>query len=539
MKRKDKKQFLRPIFENIPEELKLYTQWVCWRQEMIGDKHKKVAYNPVTGKRAKTNDSEDWSDFKTAVKTYGNGGKFDGIGFVLTSEDPFVGWDIDDCRNPEDGKIESDILKMSRRFNSYTEVSPSGKGIRIFVEATLPCNGRKKGNFEVYKSGRYLSLTGCHIDTAPTTIEKRWVKNGFYYSKIFGQDKKSSVQKTSSTDHKEILKQAFRSNNGHEIQRLYAGDTGNHTSHSEADLALCGYLAFWFNNDMELIDRAFRLSGLYREKWDKKHYSDGRTYGQGTIQKAIESNTTTNKPKSKHNRSENTPLTVISASDLLQKEFPRDPFVIGQGILPEQGGLILAAESGVGKSLLLLDWAIHLALGRHLLNGKLTVLKPRRVMIFQSENILFMMQDRFKKMLKGLTIKEPLSIHFSTPFRYDINNENCVSQMIDVIGGNESDVVIADPLSSFHQCNENDNVLMRSVLDRFTHISRVTNTTMIISHHYGKPQKGRDEAYRFRGAASIKDWATTRSTFNVHSTTMHGMTRKQRLQTVKLILDRQ
>ena len=189
--------------------------------------------------------------------------------------------------------------------------------------------------------------------------------------------------------------------------------------------------------------------------------------------------------------------------------------------------------------MLLLDWAIHLALGRHLLNGKLTVLKPRRVMIFQSENILFMMQDRFKKMLKGLTIKEPLSIHFSTPFRYDINNENCVSQMIDVIGGNESDVVIADPLSSFHQCNENDNVLMRSVLDRFTHISRVTNTTMIISHHYGKPQKGRDEAYRFRGAASIKDWATTRSTFNVHSTTMHGMTRKQRLQTVKLILDRQ
>ena len=210
-------------------------------------------------------------------------------------------------------------------------------------------------------------------------------------------------------------------------------------------------------------------------------------------------------------------LTVISASDLLKKEFPKDPFVIGQGILPEQGGLILAGESGTGKSLLLLDWAIHLALGQHLLNGKLIVLKPRRVVVFQSENLLFMMQKYLKKMLEGLQITDSLNINFSTPFRYDIKSEKCVSQMIDVIGKNEADVIIADPLSSFHQVSENENVPMRSVLDQFTNISHVTGAAVLISHHFGKPQPGRGEAYRLRGASSIKDWADTLITIEPRS----------------------
>jgi primase-polymerase (primpol)-like protein len=93
MKTKDKNLFLKPIFENIPEELKSWNQWVCWKEEMVGDKLNKVPYDPVTGKWAKSNDSKSWSDFKTAVNTYGNGGKFDGVGFVLTSNDPYVGCD--------------------------------------------------------------------------------------------------------------------------------------------------------------------------------------------------------------------------------------------------------------------------------------------------------------------------------------------------------------------------------------------------------------------------------------------------------------
>lgn len=52
-------------------------------------------------------------------------------------------------------------------------------------------------------------------------------------------------------------------------------------------MALCMLLAFWTGRDATQMDRLFRRSGLYREKWDELHYGDGRTYGEGTIERAI------------------------------------------------------------------------------------------------------------------------------------------------------------------------------------------------------------------------------------------------------------
>src|SRR5215218_6627247 len=65
-------------------------------------------------------------------------------------------------------------------------------------------------------------------------------------------------------------------------------DTSDYASGSEADLALCSRLAFWTSGDSDRIDKLFRQSGLYRPKWDERHYGDGRTYGQATIEKALE-----------------------------------------------------------------------------------------------------------------------------------------------------------------------------------------------------------------------------------------------------------
>jgi primase-polymerase (primpol)-like protein len=52
-------------------------------------------------------------------------------------------------------------------------------------------------------------------------------------------------------------------------------------------MALCSLLAFWTGGDTHQIDRLFRDSGLYREKWDEVHFSDGATYGERTIERAI------------------------------------------------------------------------------------------------------------------------------------------------------------------------------------------------------------------------------------------------------------
>jgi len=86
----------------------------------------------------------------------------------------------------------------------------------------------------------------------------------------------------------EVLAKAGQASNGEAFEKLWAGDTSDYASGSEADLALCSRLVFWTSGDSDRIDKLFRQSGLYRPKWEERHYSDGRTYGQATIEKALE-----------------------------------------------------------------------------------------------------------------------------------------------------------------------------------------------------------------------------------------------------------
>lgn len=77
----------------------------------------------------------------------------------------------------------------------------------------------------------------------------------------------------------------FGSKNGEKIKKLWAGDwSGDYSSQSEADSALCCHLAFWFGRDPERMDRVFRQSKLMREKWDSRRGDS--TYGAECIANA-------------------------------------------------------------------------------------------------------------------------------------------------------------------------------------------------------------------------------------------------------------
>jgi primase-polymerase (primpol)-like protein len=92
----------------------------------------------------------------------------------------------------------------------------------------------------------------------------------------------------------ELLRRAMGSKSGDTIQGLLDGDSSlwsgrdsRYPSQSEADMGLCFYLAFWTGGDPERMDRLFRDSGLYREKWDRRHYGNGAKYGEVTIGRAL------------------------------------------------------------------------------------------------------------------------------------------------------------------------------------------------------------------------------------------------------------
>ena len=143
---KNKPDFLQPNGAGIPRELKSIPRWVLWRANKKDGKWTKVPMQ-VNGDPAKTNDPATWADFQTAWKAYyENAETFDGLGLVLNG-DGLVGIDMDHV--VAGGKIKEEARRIVEIMaGTYTELSPSGTGIRIFCRGDLPDGGRKKGDFE-------------------------------------------------------------------------------------------------------------------------------------------------------------------------------------------------------------------------------------------------------------------------------------------------------------------------------------------------------------------------------------------------------
>ena len=155
----------------IPDELQRHDRWVVWRYETRGGKQTKVPSCPdAPSQRASVTDPSTWSTFAVAHAAV-EAGLADGIGFVLG--DGFGGVDIDGCRNPETGEITDAALDIIKALDSYTEISPSGTGIKVFVRGVLPQGGRRKARLEMYDAGRYFTVTGEHVAGTPTTVEER------------------------------------------------------------------------------------------------------------------------------------------------------------------------------------------------------------------------------------------------------------------------------------------------------------------------------------------------------------------------------
>lgn len=150
--------------EKIPEELKKFNQWVAWKAVLKKDnKIDKIPVDPKTGGAGSVSDPKTWASFEAAHTYYkkhlsGRGG----VGFVFTEKDPFAGADLDDCINS--GKIRDWAKNYLLKFNTYSETSPSGTGVKLFFKGNLPGRGTARNGVEVYDRGRFFTVTGYLID---------------------------------------------------------------------------------------------------------------------------------------------------------------------------------------------------------------------------------------------------------------------------------------------------------------------------------------------------------------------------------------
>jgi len=291
--------------EAIPETLRERDQWVSWREEERDGKSTKIPVTPGGGGFASSTESETWASFETALD-YTETAHADGVGFVFTDDDPIVGVDLDDCRDPETGDVDDAALDIIERLDSYTEVSPSGTGYHVLIRGELPEGRNRRGSIELYDTARFFTVTGDHVERTPTCVARRQdalrAIHREYVQETERDTAAESEQRGSADDEspttgaagvdvaledEDLLEKARNASNGEKFDRLWNGNTVGYDSQSEADMALCCLLAFWTGGDRTQMDHLFRQSGLLREKWDEVHYADGSTYGEKTIERAI------------------------------------------------------------------------------------------------------------------------------------------------------------------------------------------------------------------------------------------------------------
>ena len=277
--------------KNIPKYLKENANFCNWKYETRDGNLTKVPYNPHTMNKASVNNLNTFTDFSFVINALNN---FDGIGIRVDGK--IIAIDLDHCI--EEGKICSWAEEIVSHFqDTYIEISPSGKGLRIILLA--PDNYSydkdkyyiKKNNVEVYVAGatnRFVTLTGNAIqktDVVGNIDGFQWLIDTYMKRPISNSSIFTNEHRESYLTDESVIQKAMSSKQGEKFNKLWNGDTSDYPSHSESDLALISILAFYCNGNKEQIDRLYRRSNLFRTKWDE--FRGNKTYGEITIDTAL------------------------------------------------------------------------------------------------------------------------------------------------------------------------------------------------------------------------------------------------------------
>jgi primase-polymerase (primpol)-like protein len=154
-----------------PTDLRVEPRWVVWRTNSDGQK---VPYGVHTSRPANVTDPSVWASYDEARAARQ---QYSGLGYVLG--DGRSGVDLDDCCDAN-GDLNPAAQLIIGELDSYTEISPSGHGVKIFVRSKPFSPGdpdvletHTRPGLEFYPAGRYFAVTGAHLTTTPHQVNFR------------------------------------------------------------------------------------------------------------------------------------------------------------------------------------------------------------------------------------------------------------------------------------------------------------------------------------------------------------------------------
>jgi len=381
-----------------PDSLRQERRWLAWK--VSEDASEKTPISPITGRHASSKDSSTWANFDDAHAFAKTNSLALGLAINNNLPDltPIVAIDFDHVTAKGEPAPQW-VADVCAELGSFTERSISGTGFHTFVYGELAKGVNTITGATIEKSvhggdqkvelfnHKMVVVTG---DCLPgmTTIKaastEKLVELGERAKTGFGKIKKPVASVSTSLMLTNPVAERLA------ILERGESPTGDR---SEGDFQYCALLAELGLSDSE-IDSRFRASARMREKWDAKHFSDGRTYGEGTISRVRKQHAAklTGKPDPTANPEDWRGLFHSKKETL---EAPPITFAIN-GFLQEGGVTMIGALPGHGKTLVALSMAKALLEGKPLFGHFHTPRKSDRVLYLIPESSLSPFAARLK-----------------------------------------------------------------------------------------------------------------------------------------------
>ena len=212
---------------------------------------------------------------------------------------------------------------------------------------------------------------------------------------------------------------------------------------------------------------------------------------------------------------ENFNFRALSLETLLKQSYTVEYLI--DSILPKNESLLIVGKCGCGKSTLAMQLALEFCdPSQNLFLGLLPISpssQPRKVLFIQAENHGGGLSKHFTEMLQGRSMASCHAILNGIYFMSnkltgrasgDLMTPVFYAEVERILAAHNFDIVILDPLASFHSSEEFNNEQMRRVLDRLQALTENYHATLIVVHHDGKNPANSTGG---RGASSIGDWA--------------------------------
>lgn len=259
-----------------PEELRNTPSWLVANDE-------KAPCHPINGHLVPVNPAI--AGGLTFTAAYLAAEEHDGLlGFYLSKNDPFGCIDLD-VKDPQTDPDRPDLWttpeefenyrKIMEYFDTYAEVSRSGKGLHLWFKGNIGA-GCRRGGIELYTQERFLICTGKAINRK--VVADRQDKAVLLAADMRqGKDENNyELVELEPVDEDwtvyERAQNAVNKNKFIALAELGDWQGQNYPSQSEADLSLMSMFAFYSKSN-EQCRRLFRLTSLgKREKANKNNY---------------------------------------------------------------------------------------------------------------------------------------------------------------------------------------------------------------------------------------------------------------------------